>query len=148
MRICGKKTAVTAQKEIDKARSLGYPSVSLAGNYEINTETFDSTASNYTVGAVVSVPLFTGGQISAKIREAGMNLKQTQSMLRAIGQQVRAETRQAYFNAQSAWARIRVAWAAAETELNRVQINFNPKQEPWPQGQVSVKRLCHLYGSI
>jgi len=117
-----------AQKEIDKSKSLRHPSVNLAGNYEINSEDFKGTGSNYTIGAVVSVPLFTGGRISAKIREAGINLKQTQAMLRAMEHQVCAETRQAFFNAQSAWARIRVARAAIGQSEESLRIVRNRYQ--------------------
>jgi len=117
-----------AQKEIDKARSLRYPSVNLAGNYEINSEDFENTGSNYTIGAIVSMPLFTGGRISAKIREATISLKQTQTMLRAMEQQVCGETRQAFFNAQSAWNRIRVAWAAIGQSEESLRIVRNRYQ--------------------
>lgn len=117
-----------AEKEIDKSRSLQYPSVNLAGNYEINSEDFENTGANYTIGAIVSVPLFTGGRISAKIREATINLKQTQTMLRAMGQQVCGETRQAFFNAQSAWNRIRVARAAIGQSEESLRIVRNRYQ--------------------
>ena len=117
-----------AQKEIDKSRSLRHPSVNLAGNYEINSEDFEDTGSNYTIGAVVSVPLFTGGRISAKIREAIINLKQAQAMIRAMEHQVCAETRQAFFNAQSAWDRIRVARAAIGQSEESLRIVRNRYQ--------------------
>ena len=50
-----------AEKEIDKSRAARLPSVRLAGNYELNTEDFSDTGTNYTVGAVASLALFTGG---------------------------------------------------------------------------------------
>lgn len=117
-----------AEKEINKSRSLRNPAVNLAGNYEINSESFKDTGSNYTIGAVVSVPLFTGGRISAKIREAIINLKQIQSMLRDMEHQVCAETRQAFFNAQSAWHRIQVARAAIGQSEESLRIVRNRYQ--------------------
>lgn len=117
-----------AQKEIDKSRSLRYPSVNLTGNYEINSEDFENTGANYTIGAIVSVPLFTGGRIPAKIRAATINLKQIQTMLKAMEQQVCGEARQAFFNAQSAWNRIRVAWAAIGQSEESLRIVKNRYQ--------------------
>ncbi|MFH1156960.1 MAG: TolC family protein [Pseudomonadota bacterium] len=116
------------EKEIDKAKASRHPGVNLAGNYEINSEDFQNSGTNYTVGAVVSMPLFTGGRTSARIREAEANLKQTQAMLKAMEQQICGETRQAFFNAQSAWERIRVIQAAvsqSEESLRIVRNRYN-----------------------
>ena len=117
-----------AQKEIEKSRALRNPSVSLSGNYEINSENFQDTGSNYTIGAIVSVPLFTGGRISAKIREAEINLKQTQAMILGLEQQVCGETRQAFFNARSAWDRIQVVQAAIGQSQESLRIVRNRYQ--------------------
>jgi outer membrane protein TolC len=117
-----------AEKEVDKARAARHPSVSLAGNLEVDSEDLSDAGSNYTVGAVVSLPLFTGGRIDAKIREAETDLKQAEAMLRAMEHQVCGETRQAFFFARSAWERIQVAQAAvgqAEESLRIVKNRYN-----------------------
>jgi outer membrane protein len=114
-----------AQKEIGKSKASRNPSVSLAGNYEVNSEDFNEAATNYTIGAVVSMPLFTGGLISAKIREAGINLQQVTTVLKGMEQQICGETRQAFFNAQSAWERIRVTQAAVGQSRESLRIVKN-----------------------
>ncbi len=117
-----------AEKELAKARSAHYPSVSLEGNYELNSEKGDDFADNYNIGALVSLNLYSGGRISAGIREAQASLEEVQAMIRATEQQVCGETRQAFFNAQSAWERIKVAQAAtgqAEESLRIVQNRYN-----------------------
>ncbi len=114
-----------AEKEIDKNKASRHPSVSLAGNYEMNSEDFDDTGTNYTIGAVVSVPLFTGGRTSAKIREAGITLKQIKAQLKGMSQQICGETRQAFFNAQSAWERIQVARASVNLSKESLRIVRN-----------------------
>jgi outer membrane protein TolC len=43
-----------------KARSAHWPSININGSYELNTENFDDTANNYTVGANVTMNLFSG----------------------------------------------------------------------------------------
>ncbi len=114
-----------ADKERDKARAGRLPSVSLSGNYEINSEDFQDTGSNYTVGAVASLPLFTGGRISSKIREAEFNLKHINAMLQGMEQRICGETRQAFFTARSAWERIHVAQAAIGQSKESLRIVKN-----------------------
>lgn len=117
-----------AEKEVDKSKSARLPSVNLTGNYEVNSQELDDHGSNYTVGAALSLPLYTGGRVSAAIREAESNLKQADAMLRSLNQQVCGETRQAFFNAQSAWERIPVSKSAvgqAEESLRIVKNRYD-----------------------
>ncbi|MFK5952606.1 MAG: TolC family protein, partial [Desulfobacterium sp.] len=114
-----------AEKERDKARAGRLPSVSLSGNYEINSEDFNDNGSNYTVGAVASLPLFTGGRISSRIRESEFNLKQITAVLQGMQQRICGETRQAFFNARSAWERIHVAQSAIGQSKESLRIVRN-----------------------
>ena len=117
-----------AEKELEKSRAARYPSVSLSGRYELNSEDLLDQAANYTVGAMVSINLFSGGRISAKIRESHAALNQVNAALQAMKQQICGETRQAFFNTQSAWKRIGVAQAAvgqAEESLRIVRNRYN-----------------------
>ncbi len=101
-----------AEQELDKAKALRHPSFGVSGSYEINTEDFDQTGSNYTIGAQVSLPLYTGGRIPSKIREALALSDRAKSLLKATRQQVCAEARAAFLTALSAWERIHVARSA------------------------------------
>ena len=114
-----------AEKERDKTRAGRLPSVSLSGNYEINSEDFNDSGNNYTVGAVASLPLFTGGRISSSIREAEFNLKQINAILQGMKQRICGETRQAFFNARSAWERIQVAQSAIGQSKESLRIVKN-----------------------
>ncbi len=114
-----------ADKERDKARASRLPSVNLSGNYEINSEDFNDSGTNYTVGAVASLPLFTGGRISSRIRDAEFNLKQSSAMLQGMEQRICGETRQAFFTARSAWERIQVATAAIGQSKESLRIVKN-----------------------
>lgn len=114
-----------AEKEIDKSRAARLPSVHLSGNYELNSEDFSDAGTNYTVGAVASLALFTGGRMSSAIREADLNLKQINAMIQAMDQRICGETRQAFFRAQSAWERIQVAQAAIGQSRESLRIVKN-----------------------
>ena len=102
-----------AEEQVTKAKTAHLPGLYLAGTYEINSEDFSETANNYSVGAVMSLNLFSGLGLQSKVHEAMAMLRQTQAMARQLELGVRVETRQAFFMAQSAHKRIGVAQAAA-----------------------------------
>ena len=114
-----------AQQEIDKSRAAHLPSFSLMGNYEINTEDFQDDHDNYTVGALVSINLFSGGGLSAKTAEARHALEQVKSMNRALEQQICGETRQAFYTERSSWQRIGVSEAAVDQAVESLRIVRN-----------------------
>lgn len=117
-----------AEEEIKKTQAAYLPSLNLEGNYEVNTEDFDESADNYSVGAVVTFNIFSGNLTSAKVREAKASLRQVQAVRRKLKQRVLVETRQAYLQADNAWRRIQVARAAvtqAEEALRIVRNRYN-----------------------
>lgn len=117
-----------AEEEIKKLRAAHLPSLNLEGNYEVNTEHFDESADNYSVGAVVTFNIFSGNQTSAKVREAKASLRQVQAMRRKLKQRVLVETRRAYLQANNAWRRIRVARAAVTQAEEALRIVRNRYQ--------------------
>ncbi|UCF93582.1 MAG: TolC family protein [Desulfobacterales bacterium] len=114
-----------AEEEIKKSQAAYLPRIDLEGNYEVNTERFDGSADNYTVGAVVTFNLFSGNRTSAKVREAQASLRQVQALRRKLNQRVLVETRQAYLQADSAWRRIQVARAAVTQAEEALRIVRN-----------------------
>jgi outer membrane protein len=114
-----------AEEEIKKSRAAHLPSLDLAGNYEVNTEDFNESADNYSVGAVVTFNIFSGNRTSAKVREAKAALRQIQAVRRKLRQRVLVETRQAYLHADSAWRRIQVARAAVAQAEEALRIVKN-----------------------
>ena len=114
-----------AEEEIKKSRAAHLPSLNLAGNYEVNTEDFNESADNYSVGAVLKFNIFSGNRTSAKVREAKAALRQIQAVRRKLKQRVLVETRQAYLHADSAWRRIQVARAAVAQAEEALRIVRN-----------------------
>jgi outer membrane protein len=116
-----------AQEEIKKSRAAHLPSLNLAGSYEVNTEDFNESADNYSVGAIVTFNIFSGNKTSAKVREAKATLRQIQAQRRRLIQRIQVETRQGYLQADSAWRRIqvtRVAVTQAEEALRIVRNRY------------------------
>jgi len=97
-----------AKEEVEKARAAYLPSLDLVGNYQIHTEDFDGSGDSYTVGAVVSLNIFSGLETSSKVSEAQAALRQTQALRRQMQSQVALEVRQTYAQAISAFQRIGV----------------------------------------
>ncbi len=101
-----------AEEEVKKAKAAHLPGLYLSGSYELNSEDFTETANNYTVGALMRLNLFSGFGLQSKVREAKAGVRQMQAMVEQVELGVKVETRQAFFEAQSAWQRIHVAEAA------------------------------------
>jgi len=101
-----------AEEEVKKAKAAHLPGLYLSGSYEINSEDFSETANNYTLGAVMRFNLFNGFGLQSKVHEAIAKSRQTQAMARQLELGIRVETRQAFFMAESAYQRIKVAQAA------------------------------------
>lgn len=111
-----------AQAEVYRARSGHYPSLSLQGNYEINTEQFEETQDNYSVGAVVQLNLFSGQRISGQSAEAKALLARIRAMREALALGVRVDAQQAYHRTQSAWQSIEVARRAVAQSQEGLRI--------------------------
>lgn len=98
-----------AKEDIEKAKAAFLPSLDLVGNYQIHTDDFEGSGDSYTVGAVLSLNLFSGLETSAKVAEARAALRQAQALLRQMQSQAALEVRQAHAQSVSAFQRIGVA---------------------------------------
>ncbi len=114
-----------AREEISKARAAHLPSVNLVGNYEMNTEDFSDRGENYTLGALVSINLFSGQRLSAKTREARAVLLEVNAVQREMEQGIRVETKAAFLQTESAWKRIQVARSAVDQAEEALRIVCN-----------------------
>lgn len=116
-----------ARAEIDKAQAGHLPELHLVGSYEINSESFEEAADNYTVGALLQFNLFSGGRTTAAVQEAGAKWMAVRAARESAALRVADETRRAFLDAESAWNRIRVAESAidqAEEGLHIVEDRY------------------------
>jgi len=114
-----------AKKELEKAKAEYYPSLYLTGAYEINSEDFDETANNYTIGALLELELFSGFRTRARVREAKAGVENAKAMLRGLKLEIEVEVRQSYHRAKSALAQTRVALSAIEQAEETLRIVRN-----------------------
>lgn len=101
-----------AENEVKKSKWRHLPSIHVMGNYEINSEDFEDTAENYTLGAMMQLNLFSGSRLWGKTREAKASLSSVKSMREGLESGIRVEIRQAFYQIQSAKKRIDVAKAS------------------------------------
>ncbi len=103
---------MVADKEVTKAKAAHLPSVHLLGNYQINTENFSETADNYTVGATLTLNLYSGNNLHSRVVEARAKLSRVRALRQRLELAISVEIKQAFLQAQSSWNRIGVAHGA------------------------------------
>lgn len=88
------------------------PQVYLTASQDWIKEQQMKARSGYTVALVVSIPIWTGGQLQAQVREAVARERAEAAMSRALQLQVESEVRQAWLDIQTAAANLATADAA------------------------------------
>lgn len=118
-----------AQAEVDRQRAVKKPTVDLfakqTGNLnrvDIDTEQLDAA-----VGVQLSVPLYQGGAIPSRIRQARHNLHQAQHQLEARKRLVNQQARSAYLSVISGIAQVKAlkqALNSSQTAAKATQAGF------------------------
>jgi len=95
-----------ARQEVEKQGAGHYPTIDLIGSYSKNHNTnFSGFDGQYTesayIGLELSVPLYQGGAVSSRAREAAANLSRAQSELDNAQRQATLDARQAQMGVRS-----------------------------------------------
>ncbi len=101
-----------AEKEVARNRGGHYPTVDLVANYSKNSangSTFGvgSDSTNKSVGVQLNLPLFQGGAVNSKWREAEANSERARQELENARRNVALQTRQAYLGVVSGIAQVK-----------------------------------------
>lgn len=103
--------AEIADKEVTRNRGGHYPTLDLVANYTQNNANgsvygvgIDST--NKTIGVQLNMPLFEGGAVSSKWREAEANRERARQELESARRNATQQTRQAYLGVVSGIAQV------------------------------------------
>ena len=120
-----------AQKGVAVQRANKLPTVNLfakqTGSY-LNNDTYINQRSNdVAVGISVSMPLYTGGATTSKIREAQFTFQQTQQSYNLQASQTEQQVRSAFLSIQSSMSQVianQQALASAETATQATQAGF------------------------
>lgn len=122
-------TVAAAQSDIDKARAVKSPTVDLFAQqkgdfnrFDIDTEKLDAS-----VGIQLKVPLYTGGDISSRIRQARHRLHRAQHQLELKKRQVIQQARSSYLSVLSGIAQVKAlkqALNSTRTAAKATQAGF------------------------
>ncbi len=100
-----------AEKEVERNRGGHYPTVDLVANYgtvNASGSSFGvgSDTRNANIGVQLNIPIFQGGLINSKWREADANRERAQQELESARRNVTLQTSQAYFGVVSGMAQV------------------------------------------
>jgi outer membrane protein len=126
-----------AEKEVARYRSGHYPTVDLVANYNQNNSSASSfggslaLASSNTaksVGLQLNVPIFQGGEVNSKLREAEANRERAKQELENARRTVDHQTRQSYLGVVSGMAQVQAlqqALASSESLLEASKLGHD-----------------------
>lgn len=103
--------AQLAEKEVERNRGGHYPTVDLVANYGKNYATggtfgLASDTRNSNIGVQLNMPLFQGGTVNSKWREAEANRERAQQDLESARRNVTLQTSQSYFGVVNGMAQV------------------------------------------
>ena len=122
-----KAAAELAEKEVARNRGGHYPTLDLVANYSRNKNNGASTTlglgldiTNKSVGVQFNLPIFQGGAVSSRWREAEANYERAKQELENAHRSVATQTRQAYLGVVSGMSQVEAlkqALASSESVL-------------------------------
>jgi outer membrane protein len=104
--------AEIAEKEVARNRGGHYPTVDLVANYSSSQSSgggfgVGSDNTNKSVGIQLNMPLFQGGLVNSKLREAEANHERAKQALEDTRRSIALQTRQAYLGVVSGIAQVK-----------------------------------------
>ncbi|MDH4235532.1 MAG: TolC family outer membrane protein [Gallionella sp.] len=117
--------AELAEKEVARNRGGHYPTLDLVANYSKNSASggsfgVGSDNTNKSIGVQLNMPLFQGGAVNSRWREAEANRERARQELENARRSVATQTRQAYLGVASGIAQVQAlqqALASGESVL-------------------------------
>jgi outer membrane protein len=106
-----------------------------AAGFPIRSETADRN--DWTVGVTASLPLFTGGSVTAEARKARAELRQLELSRDGARESVMAQAQSSLYAVESAYSSIRFSRRAADLAAQNLAL----VQEKYEQGTVSIVTL-------
>jgi outer membrane protein len=119
--------AEIAAREVDRQRAGHYPTIDLVANYgyaKSNTQGAGLIENDYqNVGVQLNIPLYLGGQVMSRQREASANRAAAMSTLEAARRGAAQSARQQYLGVANGLAQIRALKAALVSSQSALESN-------------------------
>lgn len=121
-----------AAQEIERAHAGHLPTLDVVGSYADTRANggvngFGSDLKNLTVGLQLQVPLYQGGSITSKEREAVANRQKAQDDVEAARRQADLQARQAFLNVSSSVAQVKAfeqALTSSQSQLDSTNLGY------------------------
>lgn len=113
-------SAEIADKEVARNRGGHYPTVDLVANYSKNSTggVMSNDTTSKSVGVQLNMPLFQGGAVNSKWREAEANRERARQELENARRNVALQTRQAYLGVVSGIAQVQALQQALASSVS------------------------------
>ena len=130
--VVGQRAALeAARQDIKKNRAGHLPTLDLVANMGSNysshslttPDDFSTRASQHEVGLQLTVPLYSGGTVNSKIREATATMQKTQADLEAASRQAATDAQQAYAGVMNGLAQVDALNTAVDSGQSAVKGN-------------------------
>jgi outer membrane protein len=128
-----------ADERVQAAKGQFLPRVSLHGAYELDSKDLSSGANSWIAGVAATWPLFEGGAISSRIREARSNLLQMQRRGEQVALDIALETQQSALAVREAAEKVRVA----ARQRDYAQRSLEEVRRQYENQTVTVDALLH-----
>jgi outer membrane protein len=127
--IAAQASLETTRQEIEVSRSGHYPTLDLVGGYQINRTDNDkgTEVDTGSIGLELSLPLYSGGGVSAQTRQARANYRAAQQSLDRNRRAVNRQVRDAFRGVLSTISRVealKAATVSAESALDSTQAGY------------------------
>lgn len=126
------KALTLATQEIERTHAGHLPTLDAVGSYSDSRANGSATGigsdtKNFTIGLQLQVPIYQGGAISSREREAAINQQTAKDQLEQARREVGLQTRQAYLNVASAVAQVKAyeqALASSQSSLDSTSLGY------------------------
>ena len=120
------------EQEVLRAQAGHLPTLDAVASYTNNYANggpngFGSELKNGTIGLQVQIPLYQGGAISSRVRQAVLNKQKAQDDVEVARRQTDLETQRAYFNLSSSIALVKAldqALISSQSQLDSTQLGY------------------------
>jgi outer membrane protein len=126
------KALTLATQEVERTHAGHFPTLDAVGSYSDNRANgsingIGSDSQNFTIGLQLQVPIYQGGAISSREREAAINQQTAKDQLEQTRRDVDLQARQAYLNVASAVAQVKAyeqALASSQSSLDSTSLGY------------------------
>ncbi len=121
-----------AAQEVARQRAVNLPTLDAVGGYSStyangSSNGFGSDLQNAVIGLELQLPLYQGGAITSKIREAVANQQKAQDDLEAVRRQAALDVREGYLNLASSVAQVKAyeqALISSQSQLDSSNLGY------------------------